>query len=168
MIDRRQRLGGEKEPETEHARHAEPESQADDDRDVGDLPRRQRGARIDPITHRRAGEQRKAQREGKGVAGEGRQRDGPERRPGAGLAQRGDVIAGQRDIGEAGQTQRLQQRRAMRLGDRGGEIGESQMPQRAAYDDGGESEQARLAIAAIQPPTPRVGRGDCLDDGRKA
>jgi len=80
MIDRRQRLGGEKEPETEHARHAEPESQTDDDRDVGDLPRGQRGASIDPIAHRRPGEQRKAQREGKGVAGEGRQRDGAERR----------------------------------------------------------------------------------------
>jgi len=54
----------------------------------------------------------------------------------------------------------------MRLGDRRGEIGESQMPQRAAYDDGGESEQYELAIAPITSRRPRRA-GRLLDDGRR-
>jgi hypothetical protein len=56
----------------------------------------------------------------------------------------------------------------MRLGDRRGEIGESQMPQRAAYDDGGESEQYEAGDRADQPADAPRRAGRLLDDGRRA
>ena len=56
----------------------------------------------------------------------------------------------------------------MRLGDRGGEIGESHMPQRAAYDDGGESEQREAGDHGDPSADASRRAGRFLDEGRKA
>ena len=158
MIDLRERDRAEDEPERGERRHAEPEGERRKERDRHDLARGETRLGVDPVARRDPRQERKAEREGEGVAGErGEARDAQRRAP-VEHVQRQKVVTQERDIG--GERRRGGEEEASRRGrlERGDEFLEAQIDDDAAekiHRAGEERDGERRA-----EPAPQAMRQD--------
>ena len=121
-------------PDADHQSHAEPERDPGHDREARDLAGGETRRPINPIADRGPCHQRKAERERKGVAREGRQRRQPVRNLDAQMAKRQSVIAGEREVAQRGEGEGEHELIAARPGDRRPELVRIDADERAHKD----------------------------------